>query len=55
MPVITGETTLYSQPQFPITVISGVVIFVLGRKLIKSLIPKKYVLGTDWNYRVVKK
>lgn len=55
MPVITGETELYSQPQFPITVISGVVIFVLGRKIMKSLTPKEYVLGTDWSYRVVKK
>ena len=55
MPPITGETELYSQPQFPIMVISGVVIYILGRKLMKSLTPKEYVLGTDWSYRVVKK
>lgn len=55
MPAITGETELYSQPQFPITVISGVIIFVLGRNLMKSLTPKEYTLGTDWSYRVVKK
>ena len=55
MPPITGETELYSQPQFPIMVISGVVIFILGRKLMKSLTPKEYVLGADWSYRVVKK
>ncbi|PZR16855.1 MAG: hypothetical protein DI539_17515 [Flavobacterium psychrophilum] len=55
MPAITGETELYSQPQFPITVISGVIIFVLGRKVMKSLTLKEYALGTDWSYRVVKK
>lgn len=55
MPPITGETELYSQPQFPIMVISGVVIYILGRKLMKSLTPKEYVLGADWSYRVVKK
>lgn len=55
MPPITGETELYSQPQFPIMVISGAVIFILGRKLMKSLTPKEYVLATDWSYRVVKK
>jgi hypothetical protein len=55
MPPLTRETELYSQPQFPIMVISGVVICILGRKLMKSLTPKEYVLGTDWSYRVVKK
>ncbi|MCR6639875.1 MAG: hypothetical protein NVV82_13070 [Sporocytophaga sp.] len=55
MPPITGKTELYSQPQFPIMVISGVVIYIIGRKLMKSLIPKEYVLGSDWSYSVVKK
>ena len=55
-PLIIGNTEeVYSQPQFPFIVGGGVVLFVWGWKLTKSLIPKEYKIGTDWNYKVVTK
>ena len=45
----------YAKLTFPIMVISGVVLYIAGKKLLKSLRPKEYLLGTDWNFRVVKK
>lgn len=56
MPLILGNADeIYSQPSFPYTVASGVVIFFVGRKILKSLKPKEYNLLTDYDYRVVKK
>lgn len=56
MPVIIGNTEeVYSRSQFPFVVAGGVVLFVWGWKLKKSLTPKEYKLGTDWNYKVVTK
>jgi hypothetical protein len=45
----------YAKVTFPIMVVSGVVMSIAGIKLMKSLRPKAYILGTDWSYRVVKK
>lgn len=56
MPVILGNTEeVYSQPQFPFIVAGGVVLYICGRRLQKTLTPKEYKIGTDWSYRVVKK
>lgn len=56
MPLIIGNTDeVYSQPQFPFIVVGGVVLYICGKRLQKSLTPKEYKLGTDWNYRIVKK
>jgi hypothetical protein len=56
MPLIIGNSDeIYSQPQFPFIVIGGVILYICGKKLQKSLTPKEYKLGTDWNYSVVKK
>jgi len=56
MPLILGNAgEIYSQPRFPITVASGVIIYFVGRKLLKSLTPKDYNLESEWNYRIEKK
>jgi len=56
MPLILGNTEeAYSQPQFPYLVVGGAILFVVGLKLQKTLNPKVYNIGTDWNYHIVKK
>jgi|GEM_PF-7085270 len=56
MPVILGNTEeVYSQPQFPFIVLGGVVLYICGRRLQKTLTPMEYRIGTDWSYRVLKK
>ncbi len=56
IPLITGETDeVYSQPQFPYFVVGGVVLYFLGRKVLKTLAPIEYNLETDWNFIVEKK
>jgi hypothetical protein len=56
MPLLIGNSDeIYSEPQFPFIVIGGAALFICGRKLQKTLRPKEYKFGTDWNYRVVKK
>lgn len=45
----------YSDPSFPYFVGGGVVLYVLGRQLYKSLKPKEYNLNGEWNYQVIKK
>lgn len=56
MPLIIGNSDkVYSEPQFPFIVVGGVILYVCGKSLQKKLHPKIYKIGTDWEYRVVKK
>jgi hypothetical protein len=56
MPLIIGNSDkVYSRPQFPFIVVGGVVLYICGKILQKALNPKEYKIGTDWDYRVVKK
>lgn len=55
-PIINGNTKeIYSKPFFPIMIGSGIITYVVGRKLYKSLKFKDYNLRTDWEYQVLKK
>jgi hypothetical protein len=55
MPLILGNVDeMYSKPQFPYIVIGGAIIYVVGRKMQKSLKSKDYDFS-EWNYEVIKK
>ena len=56
MPLILGNAEeTYSRPQFPYIVAGGVILYICGWRLQKSLVPKEYKLGTEWSYRVMEK
>lgn len=55
MPLIIGNADeIHSRPGFPITVGSGVILFFVGLKMIKSIKFREFNLD-EWSYRVVKK
>jgi hypothetical protein len=56
VPPLTDNTEeAYSQPHFPFLIVGGVAMFVGGRLLHKSLIPKEYRLSSEWQYSVISK
>jgi hypothetical protein len=53
IPALDDEAS-YSEPEVPFMIASGIVLYVIGRRIEKKLIPKEYHLGQDWNWSVVK-
>jgi hypothetical protein len=54
MPLLIGNSEeMYSKPSFPYTIASGVVLYIIGRQLLKSLRPREYNLIEDWQYKVI--
>jgi hypothetical protein len=57
IPLVVGVgimgTKIFEEPLLPVFVAGGAIVFLIGKKMLKSLQPKDYDLAREWQYAIV--